>query len=175
MDFPVTVESQADFDDLVKERLARETRKQEDLQTQLDKVVAEKTAIEKNKGDQDAAVKAAVEQALADAAKTYAGALRSAEVRAVAAGLRFRDPLDALAAIGDLSDIEVGEDNKVDSEAIKARLGEVVEKKPYLIAQGDDFSFEQDGGLGKKSSSDVLAGKTGVELMASAFDAKSSK
>lgn len=171
MDFPVTVESQADFDELVKERLARETRKQEELQTKLDETTAQKDALEKGASEQDVALQEAAAQARAEAAKAYADVLRAAEVRAVAAALRFNDPMDALAAIGDLSDIEVTDDNEVDAEVIRTRLGEIAEKKPYLIAASEDYTFEDQGGLGKKSTSDPLAGKTGVDLMASAIDA----
>lgn len=42
MDFPVTIESQDDFDKLVKSRLDREKTKQDELQQQVDALTAEK-------------------------------------------------------------------------------------------------------------------------------------
>lgn len=179
MDFPVTVESQEEFDDLVKERLGREQRKQDDLQAQVNTLVAEKSALEQATSGLDAAIEAAKTEG-SDAAKAellegFRDRLRAAEVRAIAASLRFNDPSDALAAIGDLSDVPVGEDYSVDAAAITARLGEIAEKKPYLIAASNDFSFEQDGGLGARGRTDVFTGKTGVDLMASAFDVETSK
>lgn len=42
MDFPVTVDSQEDFDDLIKPRLEREKTKRVDLQKQVDSLTAEK-------------------------------------------------------------------------------------------------------------------------------------
>ncbi len=42
MDFPVTIESQDDFDKLVKSRLDREKTKQDELQQQIDSLTAEK-------------------------------------------------------------------------------------------------------------------------------------
>ena len=46
MEFPVTVESQEDFDGLVKGRLDREKTKQTELQVQVDALTAEKQALE---------------------------------------------------------------------------------------------------------------------------------
>lgn len=42
MEFPVTIESQDDFDKLVKSRLDREKTKQDELQQQIDSLTAEK-------------------------------------------------------------------------------------------------------------------------------------
>lgn len=46
MDFPVTVNSQDDFDKLVKDRLEREKTKRTDLQDQVDALTAEKQELE---------------------------------------------------------------------------------------------------------------------------------
>ena len=45
MDFPVTIESQDDFDRLVKSRLDREKTKQDELQQQIDSLTAEKQGL----------------------------------------------------------------------------------------------------------------------------------
>lgn len=179
MDFPVTVESQEAFDELVKARLERETRKQSDLQQQVDQLKQQNGDLTKSTEGHEAALEAAKQEAV-DAAKeeltkVFHDKLRAAEVRAQAAHLRFNDPGDAIAALGDLSGIEVGDDFTIDAGVIKTQLGEVMEKKPYLVATGEDYSFEENGGLGRKGNSDPLAGKSGVDLMASAFDAANSK
>lgn len=179
MEFPVTVESQEAFDTMVKDRLAREKTRQDELQAQVTALTAEKETLTKAASGQEAAIEAAKKEA-ADAAKaevtdSVAKVLRAAEVRALAAELHFNDPADALAALGDLSDVTVGEDFTIEADPIKARLSEIAEKKPYLIAKAEDFTFENEGGLGKKGNQDPLAGKSGTDLMASAFDAKTNK
>lgn len=176
MDFPITVESQEAFDTLVKDRITREKTKQDELQQQVTDLTAEKADLEKTVGGHGAAIEAAKQEGRDEATTAMTdkvnSVLRAAEARATAAALRFRDPNDALAAIGDLSDVEIGDDYQVDSAALKERLSAIAEQKPYLIA-AEDFTFEQEGGLGKKGSTDPLAGKTGVDLMATAFDSQS--
>ena len=51
MDFPITVESQEDFDGLVKTRLDREKTRQSDLETQIAALTAEKQAFETTNGE----------------------------------------------------------------------------------------------------------------------------
>lgn len=68
----------------------------------------------------------------------------SAEVRAAATG-KLNDPADALVYV-DLDSFEVGDDGVVDSEAIGAAIAELVQKKPYLAAQGSRFQGSADGG-----------------------------
>lgn len=68
-----------------------------------------------------------------------------AEVRAAAAG-KLSDPKDALQFI-DLSEFEVDSDGNVDAAAIADAVTDLLEKKPYLAAQGGKrFEGSADGG-----------------------------
>lgn len=67
-----------------------------------------------------------------------------AEIRAQAAG-KLADPADALNYL-DLADFEVGEDGDVDSAAITQAIAELLDKKPYLAAQGQRFQGSGDQG-----------------------------
>lgn len=174
MDFPVTVESQTAFDELVRERLGRETAKQTELQEKIDALTVERDDLKKNTGDQETAIETAKQEGKAEATSEltdkFRAQLRNAEVRALAAELHFNDPADALAHIGDLSDITVDDQFAVDAETIKTRLTEIAGKKDYLLQKSEDFSFEQDGGLGNKGKTPEFSGKTGTDLMAAAID-----
>ncbi|WP_139277745.1 hypothetical protein [Rhodococcus marinonascens] len=57
-----------------------------------------------------------------------------AEIRAAAAG-KLSDPSDALKFL-DLEQFEVGDDGEIDEDEIAEAITELVEKKPYLAAQG---------------------------------------
>lgn len=59
MEFPVTIESQDDFDQLVKGRLNREKTKLAELQTQFDALTAEKQGLETKVAELDARATAA--------------------------------------------------------------------------------------------------------------------
>lgn len=62
--------------------------------------------------------------------------LVAAEVRAQAAGLKFRDPHDALAHLtvtGALGQVKVSEDGDVDANAVKAALENLAKDKAYLL------------------------------------------
>jgi len=65
MDFPVTIESQDDFDRLVKSRLDREKTKQDELQQQVDSLTAEKQGLATQNETLTQRAEAA-EQAIAD-------------------------------------------------------------------------------------------------------------
>jgi hypothetical protein len=69
-----------------------------------------------------------------------------AEARAVAAELGFIDPADALGQI-DLSEVTVDEDGEVDADAVRKELGDLAERKKYLLKQTRDTSAT-DAGIG---------------------------
>lgn len=68
-----------------------------------------------------------------------------AEIRAAAAQ-RLADPQDALRFI-DLSEFEVDSDGNVDADAIATAIADLIEKKPYLAAQGKRFEGSADAGV----------------------------
>lgn len=68
-----------------------------------------------------------------------------AEVRAIATG-KLADPADALRLL-DLTDFSVSDDGEVDQKKVEAAIADLVEKKPYLAAQGGKrFTGTADGG-----------------------------
>lgn len=79
--------------------------------------------------------KAADEATTAERARTN-GLLIGAEVRAVAAGLAFHNPVAALAMLqtnGSLNGIRVGDDGTVDTAAVKTALEALAAAEPYLV------------------------------------------
>lgn len=82
-------------------------------------------------------------------AKANQRILRS-EVKAQAAG-KLADPKDALRFL-DLDAFEVNEDGDVDEDEIADAITDLIEKKPYLAAQGERrIKGSMDGGVRKES------------------------
>jgi hypothetical protein len=136
-------------------------REREALQAELDKVKAEKAKRQARDGDEeqddelpdlDAIRKEAAEAAKAEARMELLGERVSDRVEILAAK-RFQDAEDALAHLmraHEVSDFLDGE--KVDVEAIKEALDELLERKPYLAvpAQGEAKRFKGSGDGGAK-------------------------
>jgi len=70
----------------------------------------------------------------------------TAEVKSVAAGLKFQDPADALRML-DLDDL-TNDEGEVDDAAVLAALKDIAEKKPYLL-----------------TTSTTMVGKSGGEVI----------
>lgn len=110
---------------------------------------ANKSDTERLTGERDQAV------ARADAATTRAV---RAEVRSAARDLKFQDPADALAQLGDLSAF-VDDEGEVDEDAVTKALKKIAKDKPYLLKQdkaaksGGDFS----GGTGDKGDASSMS------------------
>ena len=89
-----------------------------------------------------------------------------AEVRAAAAG-KLADPSDALRYL-DVSKFAVDDDGAVDEAAVAAAIAELVERKPYLAAQGGRLvTGSADGGARKESTPGQLT-KADLERMSAA-------
>lgn len=73
--------------------------------------------------------------------------LVKAEIKAAAAG-KLHDPADAYLHL-DVDSFEVDDDGEVDADAIAAAIADLIEKKPYLAAQGGRFQGSADGGRRK--------------------------
>ncbi|MFC5676064.1 hypothetical protein [Aeromicrobium endophyticum] len=85
-------------------------------------------------------------RAEADAANN--SRLVKAELRALAATAKMRDPRDAIAQLGgDLEDIEV-DDGEVDSKALQKLLDDLKKNKAYLFDDGKSTTTHQDAGIG---------------------------
>lgn len=88
-----------------------------------------------NASEMEKAIKKAREEGRAEVQTSANKRLVSAEARALAAQAKFANPTLAVRAI-DLDDIEVGDDGKVDTAAIQARLKEAAESGAFVV--GDE-------------------------------------
>lgn len=112
-----------------------------------EELAAERAKAEGKEAEHQAALEA---QKVRDEALAVANTrILKAEVRAAAAG-KLEDPADALVHI-DLSEFEVGSDGDVDAAAIAEAISDLIERKPYLAAQGKRFQGGADGGTRKES------------------------
>lgn len=121
---------------------------------ELEREVAElKAAIEsKDKSPDEQAIEAARREAEAAAlARANERILRS-EIKAAAAG-KLADPEDAFRYL-DLADFEVDESGNVDATEIVDAIHELLERKPYLSAQGGRVTL--DTGRGKDPAAGQL-------------------
>lgn len=96
-------------------------------------------------GEQESETERKVREAEAAAVTRANERILRAELRAAAAG-KLADPADALKFL-DLSAFEVNADGEVDADALAESITDLVEKKPYLAAQGTKrFQGSADGG-----------------------------
>ena len=98
-------------------------------------------------------------------AKANQRILRS-EVKAQAAG-KLADPKDALRFL-DLDAFEVNEDGDVDEDEIADAITDLIEKKPYLAAQGERRFKGSAGGGVRKESRPKQVTRTELERMTAA-------
>ena len=134
----------------MKEREKAARAKARDLEKEIAELKAAAEAANKTPDEQ--ALDAARREAEANAiAKANQRVLRS-EIRAAAAG-QLSDPSDALAHL-DLSGFGVDEHGNVDTQEISEAISDLLEKKPYLAAQGGRVSF--DSGRGKQPAGGQL-------------------
>lgn len=126
-------------------------KSERDRRRELERELAEarKGAASDNDGAPDAEqVRTEAEQAAT--AKANQRIVRS-EVKAAAAG-KLADPADALLHI-DVSKFDVDDDGEIDSDEVAEAIEELVNKKPYLAAQGGRrFQGTADGGARKGKS-----------------------
>lgn len=121
---------------------------------ELEREVAElRAAIEsKDKSPDEQAIEAVRREAEAAAiARANERILRS-EIKAAAAG-KLADPEDALRYL-DLAEFEVDESGNVDTSEISDAIHELLERKPYLSAQGGRVTL--DTGRGKSPAAGQL-------------------
>lgn len=89
---------------------------------------------ESSKSEQQKAIDAAKAEGAQEVAGRFTKRIVNAEIKATAAALGFSDPGDAIALFGDISEVKI-EDDGPDAEAIKVRLTDIAEKKPYLLKE----------------------------------------
>lgn len=91
-----------------------------------------------------------------------------AEVKAAATG-KLKSPALALKLIN-VSEIEVGDDGEVDSDAVNQAIADLLEQNPELAADGSKFGGSADQGAKGKSSKPAQLSRADVERMKAAGD-----
>lgn len=134
----------------MKEREKAARAEARELKKRLADLEAAASAADKTPDEQ--ALEAARREAEAAAlAKANERILRS-DIKAAAAG-KLADPSDALAYL-DLSEFEADESGNFDSSEIAEAISDLLERKPYLAAQGGRVSL--DSGRGKAPAAGQL-------------------
>lgn len=129
--------TQADLDRIINQATAKVHSRYSDYSDMKKKAEAHDKALEAAKSDQDKAVDAARKEGEKTATERSNARLVNAEVRAVAANLKFRDPHDAIAQLREqLGNVKVSDDGDVDADAVKKLLDELAKDKPYLVDDG---------------------------------------
>jgi hypothetical protein len=106
-----------------------------------------------SKTEQEKAIDAARKEGESAASQRANARIVRAEVKALAATAKFRDPGDVLAQLGDkLNDITVDDDGDVDETALKALVDGLAKSKPYLIDTGSTTATAADAGIGTTGS-----------------------
>lgn len=137
--------TQKDIDQIVKDRLERERKKQEDAAAKA-QADAEKKALEEQGKHKELADKATKEAEQSKAARETAEASLKAErirfaVILKANDLKFADAEDAFKML-DFSDVEIDDQGKPKAEMITKKLEELAKAKPYLVkADGEKKSL----------------------------------
>lgn len=129
--------TQADIDKIVSDRLSREAGKYADY----DKYKSSHAELEKvrlaNASELDRAVAAAKAEGISEVTTKVNARLVKSEARVLAAGANFHNPADAVGLV-DLSDIKVGDDGEVDTDAIAKLIADLAKERPYLIKAAVD-------------------------------------
>lgn len=116
----------------------------------LQKALAEHEEASKSEQEKalDRARKEAAEAATAEVANTYRAKIKTAEIRAQAAG-RFADPSDAV-ALAKIDDDELFDSaGEINTDAIKTALDALIESKPHLAARQGGGHVQGDVDAGK--------------------------
>lgn len=142
--------TQDEVNKIVAERVAR--AKPADYSDLKAKAAEYDKLAEKSKTDLERAVDAARKEGAGEAATRYNRRLVESEARAQAATAKFRDPSDAVAFLGDLSNIQVTDDG-VDTKALTAALADLAKAKPYLLVEEKPTRPVGDAGQGPRDAS----------------------
>lgn len=158
--------SQSDLDRIIGERVARERAKYADYDDMKKKAAEHDKAVEAARTDQEKAVEAARKEGETTATEKSNVRLVSAEARAIAAEVKFRNPAAAVKLL-DLGDVKVADDGTVDADAIRAKLTKLAETDAYLVDDGKKPMPKQDptqGGDGKGGEKGRLTELSGEDL-----------
>lgn len=131
----------------------REARAAADKRAKAAEAEAERLRNEAKSAEEKALDKARAE-GRAEAATKVNTRLVAAEIRAIAAELRFNDPRDAVVQLEkQLAEITVSDDGEVDTEKARELVKSLADQKKYLIAGGTTGSAS-DAGIGASGAGD---------------------
>ena len=144
---------------LVTERTARKAAEKE-----LARIKAELAL--KDKPAEEQALEAARAEARTEATEKANARIVRAELKAAATG-KVKNPALALKLI-DASEIEVGDDGEVDSDAINQAITDLLEQYPELAADGSKFTGSADQGAKGKTSKPAQLSRLDLEKLSPA-------
>lgn len=158
-------ESQAELDRIIGERLAREREKFADYADLKTKATEYDKALEAAKTEQEKAVEAAKSEGRTEALTAANARLVAAEARALASEAKFRNPKLAVTAISDaLKAVKVNDDGTVDADAIKGHLKALSDADPYLVDDGKKPAPKPDSSQGGGGDTDAPSVNRGREM-----------
>jgi hypothetical protein len=160
------------LDRIISDRLARDRQRYADYDELKRKAAEHDKALEASRTEQEKAVEAARREGESAATERANTRLVSAEARAVAAELRFRNPALAVRSI-DLSGVTVSDTGEVDSAALRSRLGDLKTAEPYLVDDGKPTPPKPDPSQGGGGREDKPSVSSGAELFAQRRNRKS--
>lgn len=131
---------------IVQDRLARDRQERPGKPADYDQIKSEYAELTSKVNTFDAQIQQARDEAMQEATSSLAPSLVKERIRAQAAQKRFRDPDDALAQYGDVSDL--WSDGQVNTDAIDARLAEISTSKPYLLSTEEPTPPAGQAGIG---------------------------
>jgi hypothetical protein len=158
--------TQADFDRVIGERVARERAKYADYDDLKAKADAHDAAVEAARSEHEKAVEAARKEGEEVATKAGNARLVASEARALAAQAGFRSLSDV--TLLDLSGVKVDDQGVIDSAAIKAKLKELSDAEPWRIDDGKKAPPKPDltqGGGGGGDNKPGDAGRLAAQRM----------
>lgn len=124
-----------------------------------------------NASELDKAVAKARDEGRAEVQSAANARLISAEARALAAEVKFRNPTLAVKAI-DLSGVSVSDDGTVDVAAIRTALGDLAKADPYLVDDGKTPRPKPDDAQGRPPAAPVANVTPGMGRLREAYAEK---
>lgn len=136
--------TQDELNRIINDRLARERQKYANHDELAAKAARLDELEAKNASDLDKAVAKARDEGKAEERAASNTRLVSAELRALAAAAKFRNPADVVALLGaeKVAGVKVNADGTIDAAAAKVLVEDLAKDRPYLV---DDGAAQQHG------------------------------
>lgn len=157
-----------DVNQIVQDRLARDRQERPGKPDDYDQIKSEYADLKSKVDGFDALVEQERQKAADEAKSSLAPDLVKERIRALAAQKRFRDPEDAIAQYGDVTDL--WKDGAVDADSIESRLSEIATSKSYLIdSPGAPEPTPGDAGIGSGGGAATPSVTPGTGRLAAAY------